>query len=138
MNFRVIYISNPCSLNFKNNSLLVKNEQGETLVPLSDISTILIDNLQTNISSFLLSKLSENKIVSIVVDERHLPCGILLPFNGKIRMLEAYKYQMNLSDDFIGNLWIKIVKNKIENQARVLEYSNQLGFIKLKNYIQKI
>ena len=62
MNFRVVYITNPCSLNFKNNSLLVKNEQGETLVPLNDISTILIDNLQTNISSFLLSKLSENKI----------------------------------------------------------------------------
>ncbi len=138
MNFRVIYISNPCSLNFKNNSLLVKNEQGETLVPLSDISTILVDNLQTNISTFLLSKLSENKIVSIIVDERHLPCGVLLPFNGKIRMMEAYKYQMGLTDDYIGNLWIKIIKNKIENQARVLEYSNQLGFIKLKNYIQKI
>ena len=37
MNFRVVYIANPCSLNFKKNSLLVKNEQGETLVPLNDI-----------------------------------------------------------------------------------------------------
>lgn len=138
MNFRVVYIANPCSLNFKNNSLLVKNEQGETLVPLNDISTILIDNLQTNISSFLLSKLSENKIVLIVVDEKHLPCGVLLPFNGKVRMMEAYKYQMSLDSNYIGNLWVKIVSNKINNQAAVLEYANQLGFIKLKNYTQNI
>lgn len=138
MNFRVVYITNPCSLNFKNNSLLVKNEQGETLVPLNDISTILIDNLQTNISSFLLSKLSENKIVLIVVDEKHLPCGVLLPFNGKVRMMEAYKYQMSLDSNYIGNLWIKIVSNKINNQAAVLEYANQLSFIKLKNFTQNI
>lgn len=138
MNFRVVYIANPCSLNFKNNSLLVKNEQGETLVPLNDISTILIDNLQTNISSFLLSKLSENKIVLIVVDEKHFPCGVLLPFNGKVRMMEAYKYQMSLDSNYIGNLWVKIVSNKINNQAAVLEYANQLGFIKLKNYTQNI
>lgn len=44
MNFRVVYINNPCSLKFKNNSLLVENEQGETSIPLNDISTILIDN----------------------------------------------------------------------------------------------
>ena len=138
MNFRVVYITNPCSLNFKNNSLLVKNEQGETLVPLNDISTILIDNLQTNISSFLLSKLSENKIVLIVVDEKHLPCGVLLPFNGKVRMMEAYKYQMSLDSNYIGNLWVKIVSNKINNQAAVLEYANQLSFIKLKNFTQNI
>lgn len=138
MNFRVVYINNPCSLNFKNNSLVVKNEQGETSIPLLDISTILIDNLQTNLSAFLLSKISENKIVCIVVDERHLPCGLLLPFNGKIRMMEAYKYQMSLKDDFIGNLWVKIVKNKIENQASVLQYANELSFIKIKNYTQEI
>ena len=110
MNFRVVYIVNPCSLNFKNNSLVVKNEQGETNVPLNDISTILIDNLQVNISAFLLSKISESKIVLIVVDERHLPCGVLLPYSGKVRMLEAYSYQMNLKDEFVGNLWKKIVK----------------------------
>lgn len=138
MNFRVVYINNPCSLNFKNNSLLVKNEQGETLVPLNDISTILIDNLQVNLSAFLLSKISQNKIVCIITDDRHMPCGLLLPFNGKVRMMEAYKYQMNLKDDFIGNLWIKIIKNKIDNQAKILEYANELSFIKLKNLTQEI
>ena len=86
----------------------------------------------------MLSKLSENKIVLIVVDEKHLPCGVLLPFNGKVRMMEAYKYQMSLDSNYIGNLWVKIVSNKINNQAAVLEYANQLGFIKLKNYTQNI
>lgn len=138
MNFRVVYINNPCSLNFKNNSLVVKNEQGETSIPLIDISTILIDNLQVHLSAYLLSKISESKVVCIIVDERHLPCGVLLPFNGKIRMMEAYKYQMNLQDEYIGKLWIKIIKNKIINQAKVLEYANQLSFIKVINYTQEL
>lgn len=138
MNFRVVYISNPCSLKFKDNSLVVNNEQGDTLVPLNDISTILLDNLYSSISAFLLSKISENKIVLIIVDEKHLPCGVLLPFNGKARMMEAYKYQMRLDEVFIGNLWKKIVSNKINNQASVLKNANELSFIKLINYTQNI
>ncbi len=70
MNFRVVYIVNPCSLNFKNNSLVVKNEQGETKCTIKRyIYYLNRDNLQVNISAFLLSKISESKIVLIVAVE---------------------------------------------------------------------
>jgi CRISPR-associated protein Cas1 len=138
MNFRVVYITNSCKLNFKNNSLQVENEKGITKIPLSDISTILIENLSVNLTSYLLSKIAENKINLIVCSENHLPEGIYLPFNGKVRMLEAYKYQINVTDEFLGNLWIKIIKNKIENQAQVLNYANALSYIQLINQIPSI
>lgn len=138
MNFRVVYISSPCSLKFKNNSLLVNNEQGETFVPLIDISVILIDNLFSSLSAFLLSKLAENKVVLIVTDEKHLPNSILIPFNGKVRMLESYKYQSTISDELRGLFWKKIISNKIKNQSAVLHFGNSLSYLKLDTLINNI
>ena len=38
-------------------------------------------------------------------------------------MLESYKYQTNCTQEFKNKLWDKIIKNKIYNQATVLEYA---------------
>jgi len=124
MNFRVVYISHSCKLFFKNDNLVVHNDKGETSIPLSDISVVLIENLASNITTKLLSNLTQNKIVTIICDEHHLPNGIILPYNGKIRMLESYKYQVNSTQEFKNRLWDKIIKNKIYNQAVVLEYGS--------------
>ena len=123
MNFRVVYVSGSCSLSFKNNNLAIKNDKGLTQIPLSDISVVLIENLATSITTKLLSHLTQNKITTIVCDEHHLPNGILLPFNGKVRMLESYKYQTIATQEFKADLWDKIIKNKIYNQATVLHYA---------------
>ena len=125
MNFRVVYISNSCKLAYKNNNLVVHNDNGETHIPLCDISVLLIENLASNITTKLLSNLTQNKIVTITCDEHHLPNGILLPYNGKIRMLESYKYQASCTQEFKNKLWDKIIKNKIYNQASILEYASQ-------------
>lgn len=138
MNFRVIYISHSCKLYLKNNNLAVHNHNGLTQVPLSDISVVLIENLETSISSKLLSALSDYKITTIICNDRHLPNGILLPFNGKIRMLETYKYQANISLELKNKLWDKIVKNKIYNQSLVLEYANNEHYKILLDSLPKI
>jgi CRISPR-associated protein Cas1 len=124
MNFRVIYISGGCKLSFKNNNLVVNNKSGATQVPLNDISVLLIENLTSTITTKLLSNLTQNKIATIVCDEHHLPNGILLPFNGRTRMLESYKYQSNATQALKDTLWDTIIKNKIYNQATVLEYAS--------------
>jgi CRISPR-associated protein Cas1 len=123
MNFRVVYISSGCRLAYKNKNLVVHNDKGITQIPLNDISVVLIENLSSTVSTKLLSNLTQNKIVTIICDEHHLPTGILLPFNGKIRMLESYKYQTLATQEFKNELWNKIIKNKIYNQATVLEYA---------------
>ncbi len=124
MNFRVIYVSSSCKLSFKNNNLAINNENGLTQIPLSDISVVLIETLTSSVTTKLLSHLTQSKITTIVCDEHHLPNGILLPFNGKIRMLESYKYQTTATQKFKNSLWDKIIKNKIYNQATVLHYAS--------------
>ncbi len=138
MNFRVVYISNSCKLSYKNKNLLVSNDNGETSIPLSDISVILIENLASNVTTKLLSNLTQNKIVTLICDEYHLPNGILLPYNGKVRMLESYKYQTTCTDELKNKLWDKIIKNKIYNQATVLEYTQKEESRFLLSLIDKV
>lgn len=137
MNFRVVYVSNSCKLAYKNNNLVVHNNNGTTDIPLCDISVVLIENLATNITTKLLSHLTQNKIATIICDEHHLPNGMLLPYNGKIRMLESYKYQTNSTQEFKNKLWDKVIKNKIFNQATVLDYVCQ-GESSLLSMIDKV
>ncbi len=138
MNFRVVYVSTGCKLYYKNKNLVVHNDNGITQVPLTDISVVLIESLAANITTKLLSNLTQNKIVTIICDEHHLPNGILLPFNGKVRMLESYKYQALATQKFKDKLWDRIVKNKIYNQATVLEYANCSESSSLINLIEKV
>lgn len=123
MNFRVVYISRQCRLSLKNNNLLVNNSDGETTVPMSDIAVVLIENLQCSLSAALLSSFADNRVVAIVCGNDHLPNGIILPYSGRTRMLEAHKLQQGISDDTKNVIWQKIIKNKIYNQASVLEYA---------------
>ncbi len=53
-------------------------------------------------------------------------------------MLEAYRYQIDIDKNFLENIWAKIIKNKIENQAQVLHYCNSLQHIHLINLTQNI
>lgn len=139
MNFRVVYISGMCKLSFKNNNLTINNKNGLTQIPLCDISVVLIENLASSITTKLLSHLTQSKITTIVCDEHHLPNGILLPFNGKVRMLESYKYQTQAIQKFKDDLWDKIIKNKIYNQATVLHYvSFNDGADELLKMIKKV
>jgi len=138
MNFRVVYISGGCKLSYKNDNLLVINDKGTTHVPLSDISVVLIENLYSSITTKLLSNLTQNKIVTIVCDEHHIPNGILLPYNGKTRMLESYKYQTLCTQKFKDNLWDKIITNKVYNQAAVLDYAKSEAASSLMSAIPNI
>jgi len=59
MNFRVVYISSSCKMNYQNNNLVIHNKNGVTNIPLSDISVVLIENLATNITTKLLSNFTK-------------------------------------------------------------------------------
>jgi len=61
-----------------------------------------------------------------------------LPYNGKARMLESYKYQISCDMIFKNSLWDKIIKNKISNQANVLKYANKKEYKTLLSMINEV
>lgn len=98
----------------------------EIAIPLSDILCLIIESRQVSLSSYLLNELAKEKVLVFVCDEFHLPSGIFTPFLGHYRSLSILQNQINLSKQKKAILWQKIIKQKILNQANLLE------FIKIK------
>lgn len=120
MGWRTIYIeeSNNISLYLDNIKILVEN--GQILVPLKDIDTLLIDNYKATISCQLISKCSQNNINLIICDINHIPFSQTLPIYGNCLSSKLLKNQLNWSEEIKGLLRQKIVKHKIINQKYIL------------------
>lgn len=132
MEFRNIFIANPAKLSIKDKQLVI--EQSEKVsVPIEDISCVLIETPQINITSAALCELSSAGVNVFFCDEKHLPCGTLLPMNCHSRQLKILKSQLSLSKPVEKQIWKDIVKQKILNQASCLELSGKDGSEILRN-----
>ncbi|WP_082890757.1 type II CRISPR-associated endonuclease Cas1 [Eikenella longinqua] len=133
MTWRSILISNSARLSLRQNHLLI--QQGEDIpIPLEDIAVIVIDSKEVIITVPLLSALAKNGITLLTCDEQFLPCGQWLPFAQYYRYLKILKLQINMSLPQKKQLWQQIIKQKIHNQAWLLDYSgNDIAANRLKN-----
>lgn len=122
MTWRSILISKPARLSLQNRSLLIKQED-EIPVPLEDIAVIVVEAREVVLTAPLLSALAQNGITLLTCDEQFLPCGQWLPFAQYHRCLKILKLQINQSLPQKKQLWQQIVKQKISNQAWLLDNS---------------
>jgi CRISP-associated protein Cas1 len=126
MSWRIILITKACKLSFKNNQLLYQpKDEDELQVPLEDISAIVIDTEQVNITGYLLSEVANNKITIITTDASHTPNGIFLPYMQYYKNAETAFLQRDWSEPFKKRVWQKIVQQKIQNQAHVIRDINK-------------
>ncbi len=122
MTWRSILISKPARLSLHQQHMLIRQEE-DIPVPLEDIAVIVIESKEVIITVPLLSALAKNGITLLTCDEQFLPCGQWLPFAQYHRYLKVLKLQMAMSLPRKKQLWQKIVKQKIRNQAWLLDYS---------------
>ena len=124
MGYHNILIKDPRKLSTKNNQLYI---DGKNIYPLEDINTIIIENRQCVITSYLLSEMTANKINVLVCDDKHLPCGCLLPIDGNTRKTAYLFSQIELSNIKKKQMWQQIVTQKIKNQAYCLKKQGLVG-----------
>lgn len=136
MGYINIYVANDARLYIKNSQLFLENDEIKKDYPIEDINSIMIENLNTTISTYTLSKCSEFGILIFICDQSHLPCGVVLPFCGHYQILSVYNAQVSLSKPLQKQLWQTIIKNKIENQNEVLNIFGK--FDKLKQLKNKV
>lgn len=138
MSFRTVVITRQSKISYKNRFLVVKQESEENFIHLSEIDTIIVDSISVSISAYLLKELSDNKINIIFCDEKHNPFGELSSYysrhNTSKQINEQIKWK-KLSKDM---LWLKIVENKILNQARLLKKIKSSKHELLLSYIDEI
>lgn len=117
MTWRSLLIQNSSKLSLQRQQLLIQQKDNVYTVPLEDIAVIVVENRETLITAPLLSALSENGVTLLTCDEQFLPCGQWLPFSQYHRQLKTLKLQIHAGEPIKKQLWQKIVKQKIINQA---------------------
>lgn len=120
MSFRTVVITKQSKISYKNRFLVVKQENDEKYIHLSEIDTIIVDSISASISSYLLKELSDNKINIIFCDEKHNPFGELFSYYSRHNSSKKIKEQINWKQKSKDLLWQKIIQNKILNQALLI------------------
>ena len=132
---RTLCFSNPAYLSLSNQQLVIKlpavatnkslpesfQEKSTVTVPIEDIGIVILDNKQITITQGLLESLLENNCAVVTCDSSHLPVGLMLPLCGNTVQNERFRAQIDASLPLKKQLWQQTVRQKILNQASVLE-----------------
>lgn len=119
MAYRNLIIENPAVVSVRNSQLIIRTD-AEHSVPIEDISTLLLESLQSSITTAALSQLGRRGCAVFLCDEKHLPCAVLTPFQQHSRALSVLKAQLDATEPAKKRLWQAVVKAKIRNQGRCL------------------
>lgn len=138
MSFRTIVITKQSKISYKNRFLVVKQENDERYIHLSEIDTIVVDSISVSISAYLLKELADNKINIIFCDEKHNPFGEIIPYYTKHNTSKMIKEQIKWKISDKDKLWAEIVKNKIINQAMLLKKTKSSKYKLVLSYINEI
>lgn len=119
-----VTIGTPKYLCVQDNCLVIKERHEDKVldkIPLSDIWVIIIDNPQVSITASLMGQVNNAGIGILFCGSNHMPNGLALPIGAHSRHAEIVEHQLAISKPLRNQLWAKIVRRKIENQARCLE-----------------
>lgn len=137
MSWRTVIISSKCKLSYKNNYMIVRNDEVK-MVHLSEINTLVIDTTQVSITTLLMCELLNRKIKIIFCDERHNPKGEVMSYYGSHNTSKKVIQQSKWTDKTKSVIWQRIVKQKITNQSKVLRIYKKPNHEKLMEYVEQV
>jgi len=70
MGFRTLEISNAAEIHIKEGQLEITTEEGVALIPIEDLSHIMVHGANIRLSTMDLSILSQNKVALMTLDEK--------------------------------------------------------------------
>lgn len=138
MGFRTLEISCAAEIHIIEGQLEVSTEEGVVLIPLEDLTQIMVHGANIRLSTMDLSILSQNKIAVMTLDEKYLPTAVVLPFEGHTRQSKLMHAQVSLTEERYLELWLQIIRQKIRNQSRALSIMGRDGAERIAEYLQII
>lgn len=140
MGFRTVVVKNRCKLEYSLNYLVIRNQEGEQKIHISEIEAVILQSTQISITTALVANLLENHINIMICDEKSNPVGEILSYNGIYDSYDKINSQFSITEDSKDKCWKEIISKKIYNQSRVHEkYSKNEEVTNLiKEYLQAI
>ena len=137
MSWRIVVISNRAKLDLQLGYLVVRGETVQK-IHLSEISLLMVESTAVSLTAALLAELTKLKIKVIFCDEKRNPSSELIPYYGAHDTSNKVRTQIAWKDEVKGNVWCEIVRNKIINQAKVLELIGHSESVVLKKYADEL
>ncbi|WP_407396497.1 type II CRISPR-associated endonuclease Cas1 [Anaerovibrio sp.] len=137
MSWRIVVISNRAKLDLQLGYLVVRGETVQK-IHLSEISLLMIESTAVSLTAALLAELTKLKIKVIFCDEKRNPSSELIPYYGAHDSSNKVRTQISWKDEVKGNVWREMVRNKILNQAKVLELTGHSEADMLKGYAAEL
>ena len=127
MGYQNLIIQGKADLSIKDSQLVI--ETGEVAkIPIEDINSLMIENLATTVSAYMLQSLADEGVAVYVCNRQHIPNTVVLPLNKHSRHYAMLKKQIELGKPLQKRLWQRLVAQKIHNQARCLEINGLDGY----------
>lgn len=128
---KTLYFGNPIYLSLRNAQLVLRmpdadkleesfKQEAERTIPIEDIGVVVLDNRRITITTGAMEALLANNCAIITCDSTDLPVGLMLPLCGNTTQSERFRTQIDASLPLKKQLWQQTVRQKILNQATVL------------------
>lgn len=120
MSWRTVVVSKTSKLDYSLGYLVVRDINSSVKIHIDEISILLVENTATSITAALMNELIDKKIKVIFCDEKRNPKFELTAYYGTHDCSLKLKQQINWADNAKKQVWTSIVKEKIKNQALIL------------------
>ena len=119
MSWRTVVISKRCKLDYGMNYMIVRGEDTKRVL-LDEIAILIIEDNSVSMTAYLMTELINKKIKVIFCDSKRNPHSELVPYYGAHNDSLKIKSQFLWNDNIKLDVWTRIVREKISNQAKVL------------------
>ena len=123
---RTLFLGKPLRLSTRHRQLVLRDETKETSQPIEDIGWVVIEHPQISITMPTMQALLAHNVSVIFCDEKVMPAGMLLPFEGHYSQSARYQAQIAAGKSTKKKLWQQTIRAKLNNQAGLLK---KLGMI---------
>lgn len=134
---RTLYLSQPAYIRLQHSQLLLclTNTGEEIIITLDNLGYLIVDHPQITLSQPLLRALGEANVALIVCDQKHHPLSLMLSLHHHHLTHHLTHAQIKAPLPLKKQLWKTIVKQKLHNQSRLLQYK---GYTQEATYLHSL
>lgn len=137
MSWRTVVISNVSKLDYQIGYLVVRGQETKR-IHINEISMLIIESTAVSMTAYLLSELVKNKVKVIFCDEKRNPLSELLPYYGSHDTSLKIRNQIQWRELQKKEIWTQIVKEKLFQQASVLQKITCKEYKMVMAYIEEV
>ena len=130
-------IANVAKLDYQIGYLVVRGQE-TTRIHLNEIKTLIIESTAVSMTAYLLSELTKNKVKVIFCDEKRNQSSELLPCYGSHDTSLKLRNQIKWDEIRKKEVWTQIVKEKILQQAALLQSLSKEEYRMLVSYAEEM